>query len=362
MLGRLIIKGEGTKMMRLANADGKEWLLPLQHLCTGLMLYQPSGWKGLWLKRLLPVVGRWQTVRKMIHADTQEMRLSPTLTTAIGEAFATEHYDFALFGGTPGVHQKVTIQVQQGERIMGYVKVTDQPAVAENFAREARLLHDLKEKGLTGIPEALACGQTADGLHFFAQSTAKSRQSTYPHQWTALHDEFLDMLHATTKISMPYEQTDLCKAIQQLKNRIGWLDQRHQHIVAEAIGLLEQHFGGTTQEWSAYHADFTPWNMFVEQGRLYVFDWEYALRSCVPGIDRYHFLTQTLIFEKHRSADEIYEFFGKNLADSCKIHYLCYLLVTIATYVGRESTPEGVGSIAMMDSWTVWLHRLLSGT
>lgn len=29
-------------------------------------------------------------------------------------------------------------------------------------------------------------------------------------------------------------------------------------------------------EYGVYHADFTPWNMSVEEGQLFVFDWEYA--------------------------------------------------------------------------------------
>ena len=38
------------------------------------------------------------------------------------------------------------------------------------------------------------------------------------------------------------------------------------------------------------HGHFTPWNTFFVDGRLYVFDWEYAERSNPAGYDLIHFL------------------------------------------------------------------------
>jgi hypothetical protein len=41
------------------------------------------------------------------------------------------------------------------------------------------------------------------------------------------------------------------------------------------------------------HGDFTPWNTFVQGGRLYVFDWEYARADWPVGFDLVHFLLST---------------------------------------------------------------------
>jgi len=41
------------------------------------------------------------------------------------------------------------------------------------------------------------------------------------------------------------------------------------------------------------HGDFTPWNTFVQGGRLYVFDWEYARDDWPVGFDLTHFLLST---------------------------------------------------------------------
>lgn len=353
-------------MLRLVNADGKEWILPFHHLRTALLLYQPSGWRGRWLKRFLPWIGSWSLVQRLLHFEVMEVRLSPTVEEAVAKAFDKrtivkafdkKDFEFALFGGTPCVHQKVTIQVFDGDQILGYVKVADQTAVAENFKREANLLLYLKEKGLTGIPDVLACDETSDRLHYFVQTTKKSLQSTYPHEWTAKHEAFINALHDATKVELHYEETDLYALLQGLKAKMGWLKEHQRHIVESALAEVEPSLR-TTKEWSVYHADFTPWNMFLEGGDLFVFDWEYALRACLPGLDRYHFLTQTLIFEERCNAEEILSFFRKKIGISKKYHYLCYLLTNIAIYIGRESDPSGVAHIQMMDTWMTLLDRL----
>ena len=345
-------------MMRLANTDGKVWIVPMQDIKTGMDLYQPSGWKGRWLKRLLPFVRKWKVVRQLLHFETFQGRLSPTLVDAITQTFGSGNFEYSIFGGTPGARQKVTIQVFQGHRILGYVKVTDQTDVEDSFLYEAQLLKELKQKGVKGIPEALACGETTDGLHYFAQTTTKSRHSTYPHQWTALHETFVDQLHDATKTVLRYEETDFFQMMQVLRDRMGWLNDKQQRIVQQALKVAEKPLLGKTVEWSAYHGDFTPWNMFVEGGKLFVFDWEYALRTCLPGLDRYHFLTQTLVFEERCNAEEILSFFRKKIGISKKYHYLCYLLTNIAIYIGRESDPSGVAHIQMMDTWMTLLDRL----
>jgi thiamine kinase-like enzyme len=42
------------------------------------------------------------------------------------------------------------------------------------------------------------------------------------------------------------------------------------------------------------HGDFTPWNTFLQDGRLYVFDWEYANLAWPVGFDLAHFILATI--------------------------------------------------------------------
>ena len=358
LLHQILLKDGDKKMMRLANADGKVWIVPMQDIKTGMDLYQPSGWKGRWLKRLLPFVGKWKVVRQLLHFETFEGRLSPTLVDAITQTFGSGNFEYSIFGGTPGARQKVTIQVFQGNRILGYVKVTDQTDVEDSFLHEAQLLKELKQKGVKGIPEALACGETTDGLHYFAQTTTKSRHSTFPHQWTAQHETFVAQLHDATKTVLRYEETDFFRMMQVLRDRMGWLNDKQQRIVQQALEVVEKPLLGKTVEWSVYHGDFTPWNMFVEGGKLFVFDWEYALRTCPPHLDRYHWFTQVALFEKHHDAKKIIEEYRKKFGNSNNYSYLCYLITNFAIYIGREDEDSIHGIMPMMNKWIQLLQLL----
>lgn len=337
-------------MLRIANADGKVWMMPVRHLRTALALYQPSGWRGKLLRRCLPLFWRVPMLRKGMHVELTTARLTDTVEAAISEAFG-KGKEYAVFLGTPCAHQKATVQVAEGDRILGYCKLTDNPAVKALFLREMALLRDLSTKGVSGIPKALACDTTDDGIDYFAQTTAKTRRSAYPHHWGMLHERFVNDLHEKTRTTLPYADTDFASAIKLLRQRLTWTDERQQRIIGHAIDSVENGLTGNT-EWSAYHADFTPWNMLVEKGELFVFDWEYALRSCPPMLDRYHFFTQTEIFEKHHSIDEIEKEFEKKAPTFKYFNYLCYLLLNVSIYIGRE-TPETIGNIDnALKTWT----------
>ncbi len=357
---RLLSDGEAT-MLHFSNAEGKEWMVPQEGIRTGLLLYQPSGWKGHLLKKMLPLVGRWRWGRRLLRTTMTGKELEKDIEEAIAKAFGINDFCYSIFFGTPCADQKVTIQVFRGNHVLGYCKVSDSEKVGRKFQQEMQLLGELNEKGMHNIPIGKACGQTADGMYYFAQSTTKSLHSTYPHEWGGKQEDFIRELHLRTQISMPYEDTDFCHSIEILKQRIGWLSKKQQQIVQKAISEIEQHYKGKTVEWSAYHGDFTPWNTFVDDGQLFVFDWEYAQRSCPPLLDKYHWFTQTWIFEKHYGAEKILEEYHKKLANSNIFSYLCYLIVTIATYVGREEKPENVKNIILLDTWTGLIKQIIKG-
>ena len=355
---RTLRDGE-KRMLHFVNAEGKEWMVPLKETRTGLLLYQPSGWRGILLKRMLPLVGRWAWGQRLLHSEITCHHINKEIEAAILKAFGIEEFNYSIFFGTPCADQKATIQVFQGNRVLGYCKVSDSERVARNFQQEMELLHELEEKGVHNIPKRLACGKTTDGQYYFAQSTTKNMQSSYPHEWGNLQEEFVRDLNEHTRTLMPYEQTDFYRAIQMLRSRIEWLSNEQQQIIGKAIEEINNHFCGKTESWCVYHGDFTPWNSFVSNGQLFVFDWEYALRNCPPSLDTFHWFTQTCIFEKHYQAEQIFEDYQKIYGFSNNFLYLCYLILTVATYVGREEKPEDVRKITLLDSWTGLIKRVM---
>jgi hypothetical protein len=357
VLNGLLTVGQGERFYRFANADGKMWLMPARNMRTAMELYQPSGVKGRWLKWGFPWLHGLPVVRRTIGAVTLRCALRPELSALLGRLWGVPRVEFALFGGTPCVHQKVTMQVSDGERILGYCKVTESEAVAALFRREQAWLEAVADSLRGRVPECLYCGPLVPGLQMFVQSTVKSRRSRVLHDWTPLHEEFLQLMKAATRRSLPFEETDYYRTLEALSSHRDWLPTAAARRVVEAVRIeLMRRWAGRVVSFSAYHADFTPWNMFEEAGRLFVFDWEYVQRSYPPGLDRYHFFTQVALFEGHLGAREILDYCRSAQGDwIVPADYRAYLMDVITRFTLREG-GQARGDVAR--SLGVWCELL----
>ena len=326
------------RFYRFGNTDGKYWIVPVHRMRTALNLYQPSGIKGKLVKALLPCLHWMAPVRKAIKAQTVKCRLNSELHNLLCKVFDVQDIEFAIFEGTPSVHQKITMQLSQGNRILGYCKLSDSKEIKELFEKECGILERLCKCGVTGIPKALYCGTLSSGTHIFVQSTEKQASSKVVHEWSALQEEFLAQMHEKTKATLQFEGSDYYTTLTELEEHLEWLPQNMDcSIVAKAINTVKESLCGAVVECSASHGDFTPWNMFANKDKLFVFDFEYAAMTYPAGIDRYHFFTQTAVFEKHWEADEIIAYIGSS--EGCWIDrhlYAMYLLDVISRFTMRE--------------------------
>lgn len=112
------------KYLKITNKDGKVWLMPKQHMKTGLELYQPSSKKGMLLKRWLPWLYWLKPLMGKLGMSDIEYVMDPQIHHIIEKEFNQDAVEYSVFEGTPCVHQKTTIQIFKGENILGYCKVT----------------------------------------------------------------------------------------------------------------------------------------------------------------------------------------------------------------------------------------------
>ena len=125
LLTRILEPTQTNTLYRFANADGKVWLMPERHMRTAMNLYQPSGRNGKLLKAMFPILHGVPMVRKVLHADKEECNLNSRLRTLLENVFGCKDIEFSLFCGTPCVHQKLTMQLSIGNKILGYCKITE---------------------------------------------------------------------------------------------------------------------------------------------------------------------------------------------------------------------------------------------
>lgn len=321
------------RYFRISNADGKTWVLPARHMRTALCLYQPGGVKGKLLKALLPFLWPFSPVRRLLHIHSCE-RPYPWLDAQVRSVFPLEGgYECASFEGTPCAHQKATVQIFKGNTILGYVKISANPEVVALFRREKRILDTLHACGMDDVPRVLALAlcesNDAPGTFLFIQSTTKTLHSGTPHRWGPQMEDFLRRLETLTGAEAAFGQTALAAdASAALKLVPGEFRGTYESVLAP--------FRGRTMRCCLTHNDFTPWNMYVETGRLQVFDWEYASFCNPVGLDRWHFLIQTAFFEKRWNVRRVYRelIFPDADKDGCRL----YLLSVIARYLLRDSS------------------------
>lgn len=317
------------------NSDGKIWLMPKRHIRIALLLYQPSYWKGKLLKKILSIPCIVKYVISVLQLEVLQCDLQENLKNLLYQLFETDELDFSIFFGTPSAHQKVTIQLSKREKILGYCKVTTQSDIWGIFQREYSLLKFLHKKGICNIPEGLFCGKFNNGLCLFVQSTTKSQKSRYPHEWLPIHERFLANLNNKTIQRLPFKNTDFYASLHSLEQRLDCFSNEVAEVINIAQSYVKSIYNGKMVEFSVFHGDFTPWNMYLEKGELCVFDWEYALMTCPPGLDYYHFFTQTQIHNKHHHLTMIWKDY-QNIYHR-NDDYLCYLLLIISIYIKRES-------------------------
>lgn len=356
----LSIWEDSPSFYRIENKDGKVWLMPVRRLRTAMHLYQPSGRNGKLLKRWFPLLHRLPLLKQKLHIETTRCSLAEDLYDKLCKLFNRDRLEFAVFCGTPCVHQKLTIQLSSGDNILGYCKVSDSKEVAELFSRESNILGKLYKAGVHNVPKIMYVGEWRNGVHLLVQTTRKTDRSQVIHDWGHLHDGFLRDMAVKTKQRLVFEETDYYKILNELSMHLDWLTSDEGRELVR--GVLEKVLNKNKHkmvEYGAYHADFTPWNTFVEQGELFVFDWEYAQMTYPPMLDRYHFFTQTAMFEKHWYSDEIMAYVESAEGDWIdKTEYQFYLLDIIARFTLRERGHFSGDVAHSINVWTETLKRL----
>jgi len=355
----------GDKFIRFSNADGKRWIMPVRKIRTAMNLYQPSGIKGKLVKVLLPYTYWVRFVRRFIHAKILKIELREDLFNLIQNILYITDLQYSIFEGTPSVHQKPTIQLSQGRKILAYCKISDNADIIHLFKNEQQTLDYLRDKGVRQIPRCLFCDKMDDELYLFIQSTQKSNQSKVIHRWTNQHQDFIQQLYECTKIRCRFEDTDFAKSLNRLESYIGNFPVSDSTILKASISKVRNYYGCHSEvEFSAYHGDFTPWNMFFERGELFVFDFEYYLNSFPPYLDAFHFITQIAILEKGLNVGETYNDYCVFRKSSLRyimdtdVKYISYLLFIISFYCQRNSRSF-INNDRSYKCWIGLIERLL---
>jgi len=78
-----------------------------------------------------------------------------------------------------------------------------------------------------------------------------------------------------------------------------------KHLLVKAMNTVREKWKGREVPIHFAHGDFAPWNALQINGRLYLYDWEYAQEEMPAGYDLFHFMVQVLMLVKDYTLTEI---------------------------------------------------------
>jgi len=198
---------------------------------------------------------------------------------------------FALSLGSPDRFRKVTAQVMRptGE-ILGYIKLPLTEGATERVRHEAARLAslwgfaDLRRH----IPRVLHAGEWGDSYILFQSS---GPAGSGPTEFGRAHEEFLLALRSAHQVEKPGSVLveEAARSWRQLQ---PLLNSEWTELGEKALERARQALTGRKVSCGISHGDFAPWNTRMEDGRLFVYDWESAAWEAPLEWDRIHFHVQ----------------------------------------------------------------------
>lgn len=284
------------------------------------------------------------------------------LKRVIGSAFGVSGFEYSVFWNGGIVAQKQVFQIWCKNEILGYCKISNQKEIYNRFLREFDYLTWLKSCNVENIPVALYVG-CMNGSYLFLQSTNKTNKFKCESNLGDKQIDFITKFNNLTKINCNYYDTDFVKSLQYLLSLESVFSKYDYDLFVDLIKKIERYFtkNGSCVDFAAYHADFTPWNTYIQEGQLFAFDFEYSKKTYPLYLDLFHFFTQVALLEKKKKLDEVYDYYLENKKILLKFIdidfdyiYVCYLLDVISFYFkisdGRFDTAD--------KSYCVWIGLL----
>ena len=214
---------------------------------------------------------------------------------------------------------------------------------------------------MSGVPRAIDLNRIGNRF-VFVQSGNKSGNEKPAVHFGRKHFDFLKELYRNTKIVKKFVDSQYYKTLDDLQNYKKHFGITQWDIIQKSIDKVASFFIVTT-EFYLYHGDFTAWNMYMKEGRLWVFDFEYAKTEYPPYLDLFHFHTQLWFFVQHKDSDQIWEEYQKRRQkwvkylniDSLEIFYMAYLLDMIHENIKLEEKAD-----KKIDTkcYGLWVHLL----
>jgi thymidylate kinase len=245
--------------------------------------------------------------------------------------------NWALFTGTEGPNRKLVLTATNKDKKTVFVKIALAPKSAKLLQNEKKILNHLSglKTDLMVTPKVL--NQTEKWIELSdVSSTKRSLKFTDNHRSALLQLQTATLQNEALQLSQYWNQTiDLQTKISSINHpKIPMAMLRKLKLVLDSVNPSAK------VQTALAHADFTPWNCFVSDEKIGLYDWEMA-RYLPKGFDAFHFIIQKGILIERKPWKEIWKeielevaptFFNNNL-EITKEYAKYYLVINSFYYL-----------------------------
>lgn len=285
---------------------------------------------------------------------------------------------YSIFTGTIGANRKPVIELHDKKGITHFVKIGNSNESIQLIENERAMLTSLSKYDFSALSLPRPCEMVDP--HFAKLTNIKPAAVLSANRITDAHLRALHELYAAHHEQMPVKSSAAWKAI---TTRMQWLEKENtvmNSIDQEKINSITAQLQWLCSEInieevipvSFAHGDFTPWNMYSDGNRLYVYDWELAGSSMPMLMDLFHFIfqSQVLLFRNEFSdikrsintalSKPLTEKLVNKYSINAQLHYKLYLLFNISYYLRLyiHQIPIHVQAHWLVDTWDRALNDL----
>ena len=290
-----------------------------------------------------------------------------------------EHEICTFFTGTRGATRKIVVDVTSEDGICAFIKIPLTETAEKLVKNEIDMVKSLNKFDFT----TLSLPKISKHINGHARlSNVKPAFTISADKIAAIHASAVGELYALSHERKVISETEAWNVIngnvQYLFNELEYRNNLDPSKIDALVKVLKQLYStislGESIPVSVSHGDFTPWNMYCDDQRLYVYDWEMARNGIPMLFDLFHFSYQSVILQQQKSYKEVKININGWLKQpivihmiqkyriNVQLHHALYLLFNVSFYLRQflnEKEPL-MQSDWMMDAWMLAIEDCLT--
>ena len=242
----------------------------------------------------------------------QELHITPLVNQIA-------HSDYSIFMGTAGPNRTLLLELNNGKISTHFIKIPANEQSAITIANEEENIKLFNSENFKSfnIPK-LAENKFRDVLiieNIMPKRTRRSNELLKPH-FIALNE----IAAKTTKLDH-LKSTNFWEVI---VNSLSQLEQegKQVNLINQLFKLKEELSTINNIFTSLSHGDFTPWNIYLGNKRIHVYDMEQSNNEVPLLNDLFHFHFQTGVLSKRITVNKIIE----NIKEACTNKYISEII------------------------------------